>query len=165
MPAAKRALFSTDLMREADRAGVPLVWNPKHPVRSVGALRLLLAAPEGPTRVRLARALFKAYWVDGADVADEGWLAEFAGAHGVLPALAARDSDVVKDALRENTECVVELGGFGVPSFWVGPPKGRPPPGTRLFFGQVCVRVAALMRRACVCVPHAVRAVACKLSH
>ena len=38
-------IFRQDLAREAERAGVVLNWNPKHPCRSVGALRLVMGAP------------------------------------------------------------------------------------------------------------------------
>ncbi len=45
MPAAKKALFQQDLVREAERGAVTLNWNPKHPCRSVNALRLVQGAP------------------------------------------------------------------------------------------------------------------------
>ena len=58
MPAPKRALFQQDLLREAERAGVTLNWNPKHPARSVNALRLSLAAPSD-RRPAIAQVSFR----------------------------------------------------------------------------------------------------------
>ena len=58
MNPAKRTLAARDLMRQAERANVPLVWNSHHPARSLNALRLILSAPES-RRVEVSMALYK----------------------------------------------------------------------------------------------------------
>ncbi|MEQ1567492.1 MAG: DsbA family protein [Myxococcota bacterium] len=122
MPASKVALTRRDLARraawdEGRSAAPPVAFPDGHPRRTVGAMRLLTAAP--PDRVpALAAALFDAYWVTHRDVADPAVLAELARAHGVDP--AGIDAQETKDALRARTAAAAARGVFGVPSFVVG---------------------------------------------
>lgn len=124
MPRAKRAMLSQDLRLQAAHAGAPLVWNSKHPVRTVAALRLLVAAGDAH-RPALTHALYKAYWEDDLDVSDARLLRRLAaGAGAPWPDL---DDPAVKRRLHENTARFVALGAFGVPCFVVH---------ERLFWGQ-----------------------------
>lgn len=116
--AARRRMMAIDRQRTAALCGVPLHEPPAHPRRTVDAMRLVLAAPEGPTRAALVHALFAAYWVRGDDVADRRVLAELAVRHG-LPADAFA-SPSVREGLRESTAAAAAAGAFGVPSFVVG---------------------------------------------
>ena len=58
MNPAKRLVTARALSVQAERVGAPLNWNPHHPVRSLEALRLILAAPEA-RRVEVSMRLFK----------------------------------------------------------------------------------------------------------
>ncbi|MCA9710654.1 MAG: DsbA family protein, partial [Myxococcales bacterium] len=80
---AKRALLRRDRARWAALLGVPLHEPAQHPRRTVDAMRLCLAAPEGPVRQAVSRELFEAYWVRGQDVADRAELAAVARRHGL----------------------------------------------------------------------------------
>jgi 2-hydroxychromene-2-carboxylate isomerase len=95
-----------------------------HPRRSVEAMRLLVAAPE-EVRPALTHALYRAYWVEGRDIADRAVLGELAAAHGV--ALEVIDAPATRDALFAETAAAAERGLFGVPAFGVG---------DRIFWGQ-----------------------------
>lgn len=117
MAEAKARLSRADRHRFAERLGVPLVQPPGHPVRTVVAMRLCLAA-QGERRVGVTHALYDAYWGRGDDVADERVLARVATAHG-LAADAHRDP-ALRDGLREATAEAAAAGAFGVPSFVVG---------------------------------------------
>jgi 2-hydroxychromene-2-carboxylate isomerase len=112
MPPAKARLNALDMLRQADLLGVEASWHPRHPVRSVEAMRLLLGAPEA-ARPALTRALYRTYWVEHGDIAHEPTLDALARAHGVDPSV--RRDPSVKARLHETTAEAAELGGFGVP--------------------------------------------------
>jgi 2-hydroxychromene-2-carboxylate isomerase len=117
MSAAKRRLYVVDRQRTAALHGVPLHEPPQHPRRTVDAMRLASAAPDGPARVALAHALFAAYWVRGDDVADRRVLARIAADHGL--AADAFETPQVRDELRASTAAAAAAGAFGVPTFVV----------------------------------------------
>ncbi|CAJ2509892.1 Uu.00g057920.m01.CDS01 [Anthostomella pinea] len=67
MNLSKRAVFRQSFGRTLRRLRVPVNTPAAHPRKTVDALRLLHFLPDG-ARVRVSRALFRAYWVDGVDV-------------------------------------------------------------------------------------------------
>jgi 2-hydroxychromene-2-carboxylate isomerase len=118
MGAAKRRLYAVDRQRTAALHGVPLHEPSQHPRRTVDAMRLVCAAPDGPARAALAHELFAAYWVRGDDVSDRRVLARIAEGHGLAAdAFAAPE---VREALRASTAAAAAVGAFGVPTFVVG---------------------------------------------
>lgn len=125
MGAPKRAQQRADRSRWASLLGVVLREPEGPPRRTVDAMRLCLAAPDGPVRAAVARSLFDAQWVRGDDVSDPRVLASIAEAHG-LP-LDAHARPQLREALREATAEAAERGAFGVPTFAVG---------DRLWWGQ-----------------------------
>lgn len=114
MSAPRQAHTRLDLVRTARHHGVPLSLPAAHPRRTVDAMRILAALP--PDRVpAAAAALFRAYWVDGADVTDFGVLA------AALPGLDVPDAVARgRDPLRAATADAVAAGVFGVPTTRVG---------------------------------------------
>lgn len=112
MPPAKARLNSLDLLRQADLLGVDVAWHPRHPVRSVSAMRLLAGCPDA-VRPALTRALYRTYWVEHGDISDRETLASLAAGHGVD--IGVIDDPAVKQALFDNTAEALDLGGFGVP--------------------------------------------------
>jgi 2-hydroxychromene-2-carboxylate isomerase len=122
--ANKVQIGAADLLREAAANDAPFCPNPRHPQRSVTAMRLITAA-SGETRVALSKALYSAYWVDNQDINDPDVLGSIAQAHGLSLEHAARQD--IKDALRANTAAAAERGAFGVPTFEVD---------TKIWWGQ-----------------------------
>ncbi|MCB9796641.1 MAG: 2-hydroxychromene-2-carboxylate isomerase [Alphaproteobacteria bacterium] len=105
-----------DLTRQAEAQGLSLSMHPRHPVRSVDAMRLIVAADEAE-RPALIAALYSAYFEKNEDIDDMSVLARYAQKHGVKP--DAIRSDRVKNALRVRTDEAVALGVFGVPAVFV----------------------------------------------
>ena len=90
--------------------------KPRHPQRTVTAMRLIVAADDSK-RIALSRALYRAYWVDNLDINDPAVLQPIAALHGVDLNQANQQS--VKDELRDRTKDASERGVFGVSTFEV----------------------------------------------
>jgi 2-hydroxychromene-2-carboxylate isomerase len=131
----KQAHNYHDMHRWADLFGEPFRMPPAHPMRTVQALRTLLALPRTwwPAAIE---ALFAAYWQRGDDVTRPEVIAQALHDAGVPPdavaAAAARaDDPAIKDELRQRTDEAIGLGIFGAPA-WVVREHGE----TRLIWGQ-----------------------------
>lgn len=105
-----------DMHRWADHWGVPLQMPRAHPRRSVDAMRLCVAADDA-TRPKLSHALYRAYWVEGRDIADRAVLGEIAAAHGLDGAVI--DRPAARQGLFDATAEAAERGVFGVPAFYI----------------------------------------------
>lgn len=128
------------MQRTLTRYKIPYRPPPQHPRKTVDALRLLYHVPR-EQRPTLSKALFKAYWVEGRDVADRKVLLEI-----------ARESDIsgltenvfvdaaARKALETATNEAIERGAIGVPSFWLPEQQWTDLTGTtkngRLYWGQ-----------------------------
>jgi 2-hydroxychromene-2-carboxylate isomerase len=123
MPPAKQHLNLLDMKRYADYYGVSLQLHPRHPLRSVEAMRMLHTVA-GEARVALTKALYHAHFVENRDISDRAVLREYGD-------ISQLDSPDIKDALRAATTRAVDDGAFGVPSFVVEQ-QGR----RFLFWGQ-----------------------------
>jgi 2-hydroxychromene-2-carboxylate isomerase len=100
---------------------LPLEIPAGHPFPTADALSCVLAvAPEA--QMPLARAFFRAYWVEARDISKREVIARVLRAEGHDPeAVRARaDSAAIRDALREATRLALERGVFGAPTFFVG---------------------------------------------
>jgi 2-hydroxychromene-2-carboxylate isomerase len=123
MPLAKQRLNLLDMKRYAAHYGVPLQLHPRHPLRSVEAMRLLHTV-DGAERIALTKKLYHAHFVENRDISDKAVLAEYGD-------IARIESSDIKEALRAATDRAVLDGAFGVPSFVVEQ-QGR----RLLFWGQ-----------------------------
>jgi 2-hydroxychromene-2-carboxylate isomerase len=131
-----------DIHRQAARAGVPLTMPKGHPIRTVEALRSLLVV--GPPFLPLAHEFFRAYWVDGIDLATREGVAEVLrrAGHDADMILARIDDPQIKAELRERTDEAIAAGVFGVPTCVV-----ETDAGPELYWGvDRLERVEALIR-------------------
>jgi len=131
----KQAHNYHDLHRWADLFGETFRMPPAHPMRTVQALRTLLALPRSwwPAAIE---AIFAAYWQRGDDVTRPEVIAQALGTAGlpadvVTDAVRRSDDPAIKDELRQRTDEAISLGIFGAPA-WIMRGAGGP----RLIWGQ-----------------------------
>lgn len=118
-----------DMHRWAELFGEPFRLPSTHPMRTVLALRTLLALPR-PHWPAAIEAIFTAYWQRGEDVARPEVVGHaLRGARipeDVIAAAARRTEDAdIKDELRRRTDEAISLGIFGAPA-WVLRDQGEP---------------------------------------
>lgn len=120
---AKREYTLRDVVRAADRLGVPLVGPPEHPFSSLAALRTLSVFQDDPRALGLAVRLSTLCWGEGQPLTHPGTLIAAVDGCG-LPVAGLGEriaSPEIKERLRANTEEALDAGVFGVPTFvWEG---------------------------------------------
>ena len=139
MSEAKRTYMAADVLRQAERAGVPFSWPTRFPMNTVLALRMTLAAGAGASEEgrQLIHRIYQAYWGHDRDISDPDVLAD------LVPDgrryLERATDPAVKAELRQQTEAAQAAGVFGAPSFVVRPEQGDP----ALFWGADRIHLAA----------------------
>lgn len=113
---AKRNYYLQDIVRWADYWGVPFKWPSRFPMSSIKPLRAYLALPEN-RRLDFRRKVFKAYWGEDRDIADDAVLAELIG-EGAADVLAKTQDPAVKQELIDATKYAEKKGVFGAPT-WI----------------------------------------------
>ena len=127
---AKDAYFKKDLQDWARFVGLEIGMPPVFPVNSVKAMRGAFVAIEQGVLVPYARAVFKRYWTDLADISQVEELATIVEAVGL-----DRDdffdrisSQSYKDKLKANTDELIGRGGYGTPTLFLD--------GDDMYFGN-----------------------------
>ena len=121
------------------------------PVNSVRAMRgCILLEPEGKL-VPFALATFEAYWGDDKDISQVAGAARDLrqGGHRCRKFLAGIEQQPIKDKLRAITQELIDRGGFGSPTMFVG--------GDDMYFGNdrmPLIREALLRRRRAPALTH-----------
>jgi 2-hydroxychromene-2-carboxylate isomerase len=122
-----------DMRRLAVLHGIPLSVPPSHPMKTVLALRAMLASGMSSWWPLIHR-IYRAYWQEGRDITSRevigGLLTELGMDASAI--LAKAESDAVKEDLRQRTARAVEAGVFGAPTFILH----REPERSLLVFGQ-----------------------------
>jgi len=96
----------------ADQAGIPMGFPPRHPFRSLEALRLLTALGGDPAAVQSA---FAFVWGEGRDPHEEA-----AALRARLPPVTDEALEAAKAELRAATDSAIAAGVFGVPTLAIG---------------------------------------------
>lgn len=111
-----------DLERQTARAGIRLVRPNPFPQNSLVAARVALAGREAGWMPAFSRALFRAAFCEGRNIAEEAVLVAALKEAGAEPAqaLPAARSEEVKGRLKAETELAKSLGIFGAPTFVSG---------------------------------------------
>jgi 2-hydroxychromene-2-carboxylate isomerase len=128
---AKARYSGKDLQDWARLAGLKIKMPPSvFPVNSVKAMRMCLVLEPQGRLIPFATAVFEAYWGDDADISQDAVLRGVCERLGLdaKALLAAQAEPAIKDQLRANTDEVMQRGGFGSPTIFVG--------GSDMFFGN-----------------------------
>jgi 2-hydroxychromene-2-carboxylate isomerase len=108
-----------DLPRSARFYGIPFALPSPFPVATVAAVRAYwwLHGHDAERARALAKALYRAYFVDGRNIGEADVVVAVAGEHGVdTEALeAALQDDAVKALVRRVTDEAIARGVFGSP--------------------------------------------------
>jgi 2-hydroxychromene-2-carboxylate isomerase len=106
-----------DIARWCARLGLPLTPPDPFPQNSLLAARIALALPE-EARQAFSKAVFRLEFCEGRAIDDEALLADAVRQIDVElePAIAAARTDLVKHALRRDTQEAQALGLFGAPT-------------------------------------------------
>ena len=126
----KRDVTSAAFARTLKRLGVVHNQPKRHPMKTTGCGRLLYCIPDGAERIALTAALYRAYWVEGLDVASRDVLIDVVNRCSDLrPATRTKllrmlqygsfEGPEPRRKLEEATALAVSRGAFGVPPFWV----------------------------------------------
>ena len=112
-----------DFVRSARFHGVDFAMPPKFPIGTVAAVRAFYWMDDrDPAQARsLARALYRAYFVEGRDIGAPEVVVEIARSLGVDGAAleSALADPAVKDRARREVEAAMGRGVFGSPFFIV----------------------------------------------
>ena len=116
---AKRQYMFLDVMRRAERLGIPFEGPPAHPFRTLKALRAVCVFLDRPEAPRLVEQLAHACWGEGADLTDLAVLQRVVADVGLDASdLGSRIADpTVKHQLTDLTRRAMQRGVFGVPTF------------------------------------------------
>jgi len=140
---AKARYHAKDLQDWARFAGLKIKMPPTiFPVNSVKVMRACLFLNRQGELVDFANAAFQAYWTDDRDISDDDVIRDICRVADVDAdaVLSAAQAQAVKDELRANTDELINRGGFGSPTMFVG---------DDMFFGNDrLVLVEAAIKRA-----------------
>ncbi len=115
----KGAYMWRDVARTCRRLDLPFVRPDPFPQNGLLAARIANALPDGAPRARFSRAVYRAEFADGAQIADPAVLADLLAGEGedAPTLLAAASASETKQALRAATEQAKAHGIFGAPTW------------------------------------------------
>jgi 2-hydroxychromene-2-carboxylate isomerase len=113
-----------DMARTARFLGIPYSFPDPFPIPTQAPARIVYwLVDTAPDKVEPATlALYRAYFVDGQNIADPEVAADVVAALGIdrVAALAATNDQAMKDRLRNETQAGIERGVFGSPTVFIG---------------------------------------------
>ena len=118
----KDAYYRHDLAQWAEYLGLPLAADPPPATDMRDCMLACVAAGRWQRAGAFASLALAAAWADGADLSDRGVLAALWAQAGLPPAVLAESLawPGVAEELQANTRELMERGGFGVPTFFIG---------------------------------------------
>jgi 2-hydroxychromene-2-carboxylate isomerase len=119
LSANKARYMWRDVTRSAARDGYAIVMPEGFPQNALSAARVAMAGREAGWLPAFSKALFRAQFCEGRNIADEAVLTAALREAGTDPsvALAAARNGDVKARLKAETELANSLGMFGAPTF------------------------------------------------
>lgn len=101
-----------DFLRSARFHGVPFRMPEPFPVSTVAACRAFYSLNDPKEQVLLAKALFRAYFIDNVNIGEASQVLKISNSLGLRPEI---DSQAVKDKTRAEVEAALANGVFGSP--------------------------------------------------
>jgi 2-hydroxychromene-2-carboxylate isomerase len=101
-----------DFLRSARFHGVPFRMPEPFPVSTVAACRAFYSLNDRKEQVLLAKALFRAYFIDNVNIGEASQVLKISNSLGLRPEI---DSQAVKDKTRAEVEAALAKGVFGSP--------------------------------------------------
>ena len=121
-PVKEKAAYSQkDLKDWSELREITINWPTLFPVNSVKAMRgAFYFIGEGGIEFYL-EDVFQGYWTNGKDISDTDYLSSIAEENGgkALEYLEFISTDEVKQRLINNTQELIDRGGFGSPTFFL----------------------------------------------
>lgn len=120
---AKARYHAKDLKDWTQHAGLKIKMPPSvFPVNSVKVMRACIVLKSQGKLVDFARNAFEVYWSEDQDISQDEVIAEICERSGVeaAPLFEAIQDQAIKDELKANTQAVMDRGGFGSPTLFVG---------------------------------------------
>jgi 2-hydroxychromene-2-carboxylate isomerase len=112
-----------DMARTARFLGIPYSFPQPFPIPTQAPARIVYwSQATAPEQVEPATlALYRAYFVDGRNIADPDVAADVVAALGIdrAAALAATNDQAMKDRLRNETQAAIDRGVFGSPTVFI----------------------------------------------
>ena len=108
-----------DIVRSARFHGIPIKYPSKFPIASQAPARAFYWVSDRDPALarRLAKALYRAYFVEDRDISSPEVTADVAATLGLKrdEVLAALNDPAVKDRLKQEVDAAIKLGVFGSP--------------------------------------------------
>jgi 2-hydroxychromene-2-carboxylate isomerase len=101
-----------DFLRSARFHGVPFNLPQPFPVSTVAACRAFYSLNDEKDRVKLAKALYYAYFVDNVNIGEPANVLKVANSIGLRPDI---ENQAVKDKTRAEVDAALAKGVFGSP--------------------------------------------------
>jgi len=101
-----------DFLRSARFHGVPFRLPDPFPVSTVAACRAFHSLKDEKDQIKLAKALYRAYFVDNVNIGEADNVLKVAASVGCKPEL---NDQAVKDRTRAEVEAALAKGVFGSP--------------------------------------------------
>jgi len=121
-PVKEKLAYSQKDMKDWSKVrGIEFNWPDIFPINSVKAMRGSFFAINEGLVVEYSREVFRSYWTDGKDISNTDVLSEIVESLGMdaVKFLEFIDEDETKEALKKNTQELIERGGFGSPTIYL----------------------------------------------
>jgi len=121
-PVKEKLAYSQKDMKDWSKVrGLEFNWPDIFPINSVKAMRGSFFAINEGLVVEYSREVFRSYWTDGKDISNTDVLSEIVESLGMdaVKFLEFIDEDKTKEALKKNTQELIERGGFGSPTIYL----------------------------------------------
>ena len=130
-PVKEKAAYSQkDLKDWSELRDITINWPTIFPVNSVKAMRGAFYFIDKGGIESYLEDVFRGYWTNGKDISDTDCLSLIAEENGAKPLeyLEFISTDEAKQRLINNTQELIDRGGFGSPTFFID--------GQDMFFGN-----------------------------